>query len=160
MLVRACFSIAALALLLAPAGCGGPSSGACGAGDQNGMSGGTYTFDLTVDDTGFHPLVLSAENDATVTLTITNMGTRPHDFVLQCLPTPNGSGCPAQSCFPGEASVPSVSAIDPGKTVTVTFDTPKPEGIYPFRSDLPGDSPNDVMTDAGEMGFAGQFVVL
>jgi hypothetical protein len=124
------------------------------------MNGGTYTFDLNVDDTGFHPLVLSAENDATVTLTITNTGTRPHDFVLECLPTPNGSGCPAQSCFSAEASVPSVAPIEPGKSVTVTFVTPNVEGIYTFRSDLPGDSPNDVMTDAGEMGFSGQFVVL
>jgi hypothetical protein len=125
------------------------------------MSGGTYTIDLTVDDTGFHPLVLSAQNDAMITLTIHNAGTKPHDFVLGCLATPNGSGCPTQSCFPAtDASIPSVPAIQPGQTVTTTFDTPRPEGIYPFRSDLPGDSPTDVVTDAGEMGFAGQFVVL
>jgi hypothetical protein len=106
-------------------------------GYQDGISGGSYRLALTVTDDGFSPIVLKAQDDATVTLTITNHGTRPHDFTVECIPTPNGEDCPSASCFPDEAMP---GPIAPGDSVTSTFVTPHPEGIYAFHSDLPGDS--------------------
>jgi hypothetical protein len=112
-------------------------SDTCGPGDQDGVAGGSYAFDLTVTDDAFTPTILKAQNDATVTLTLTNSGTKPHDFVVDCLATPNGTGCPTTSCFPAAATIPAVA---PGATATATFVTPLPEGIYVFRSDQPGDA--------------------
>ena len=118
--------------------CGSSSGGdICGPGDQDGVAGGSYAFDLTVTDDAFQPSILKAQNDATVTLTLTNTGTKPHDFVIDCLATPNGNGCPTTSCFPVSAVI---AAVAPGATATATFVTPLPEGIYVFRSDPPGDT--------------------
>jgi hypothetical protein len=110
--------------------------------DSDGINGGDYTFVLTVDDTGFSKNILATQNDAQATITLTNKGTRPHGFQVGCtnvLPAypvlPNG--CPASACFPSNATMPPLA---PGATMTVTFDTPTPDGlIYPFRSDVPGD---------------------
>jgi hypothetical protein len=112
-------------------------SAPCTPGDQDGVSGGVATLDLAVDDTSFTPILLKAQNEATVTLTLANHGTRPHDFVVACLATPNDLGCPATSCFPDAAAIGPVA---PDASVTASFVTPNPEGIYVFHSDLPGDT--------------------
>jgi len=128
--------------------------GACNP-DQNGTTGGVNVIHLTMTDTGFtvgavgngpgEPNI-TTENLAHVMLTITNSGTRPHDFVIQCIATPNTSGCPQQTCFPPEANS---TAIDPGAMKTLDFVTPAHEGAYPFSSDLPGDT-----------ALIGQFVLM
>jgi hypothetical protein len=113
------------------------SGGGCGTGDQDGISGGTYAFDLTVTDDAFAPIILKTQNNATVTLTLTNAGTKPHDFAIDCLPTPNDNGCPATSCFPDASAI---GPVPPDASASTTFVTPNPEGIYTFRSNLPGDT--------------------
>jgi hypothetical protein len=120
------------------------TSGVCGPADQDGVNGGAVALDLTVDDTAFTPIVLEAQNLATVTLTLKNAGTKPHGFAVSCLATPNGRGCPTESCFPDAGAI---APIAPDASATATFVTPNPEGIYVFRSSAPGDS------------VTGQFVV-
>jgi len=143
----------AAALLFAVVRCSDtPGSGSC-AKDQDGLSGGTYTFLLKVSDTAFTPTILSAQNAAQVTLTLENTGSKPHDFVVDCLPTPNSTGCPTESCFPdGGATGP----VAPGATAKTTFVTP-PDGLYVFRSNVGSDS--RVAADGGVTGLAGQFNV-
>ena len=125
----------------------------CAVSDSDGLNGGCYSFDLTVTDTGFSPVILKAQNLALVTLHLTNAGTKPHDFVMGCIPV-SFPGCPAQSCFSSGATVPSLA---PGASASATFATPNPEGIYLFRSDVSGDSQVDA--DGGATGLVGQFVV-
>lgn len=125
----------------------------CAASDSDGLNGGCYSFDLTVTDTGFSPVILKAQNRALVTLHLTNAGTKPHDFVMGCIPV-SFPGCPAQSCFSSGATIPSLA---PGASAVATFATPNPEGIYLFRSDVNGDSQVDA--DGGATGVVGQFVV-
>ena len=119
--------------------CSDPADGEdeCSLDDADGIIGGSYTFEVTVDDAAFAPLVLKAQNDSAVTLRLTNTGSTPHDLTFDCLPTPNDNGCPLESCFPDEANVPVVL---PGESASVTFDTPLPEGIYDFRSSQDGDT--------------------
>jgi hypothetical protein len=92
--------------------------GTCGSADQDGLSGGAVTLDLTVNDDAFSPVILKTQNRAAVTLTLTNAGTRPHDFVVDCLPTPNGNGCPSTSCFPDGGAIGSVppDCVSPGRS--------------------------------------------
>ena len=129
-------------------------SGACSPGDTDGLIGGCFVFDVTVNDQGFSPVILKAQNLGQVTLQLHNAGASPHDFVVDCLPTPNGQGCPAQSCFPAAARIPPLA---PGASATTTFVTPNPEGIYNFRSDVGTDSQDE--SDGGVSGLWGQFVV-
>jgi hypothetical protein len=129
-------------------------AGACQPGDSDGVVGGCYVFEVTVDDTGFSPIILKAQNRSAVALTMTNAGSRPHDFVLGCLPTPNANGCPLESCFPAGANL---AAVPPGGSATAMFVTPNPEGIYNFRSDVGPDS--ELLDDGGVNGLWGQFVV-
>ena len=119
--------------------------------DNDGTNGGSYTIELTVDDTGFTASspdggtkdIISTQNDAQVTLTLTNMGTKPHGFeVLRTSVCPAyadlPAGCSPFASFPSGSTIPP---IEPGKSATVTFDTPTPDGvIYPFISNAPGDS--------------------
>ena len=130
------------------------SSSSCIPSDSDGIVGGCYAFDVTVDDTGFSPIILKAQNLATVTVTLRNTGTRPHDFVIGCIPI-SYPGCPPQQCFSAGANIPSLA---PGQSATATFTTPNPEGIYDFRSDVAGDSQLD-SDDGGVTGIWGQFVV-
>jgi hypothetical protein len=117
--------------------CSSPgASGAC-TSDGDGNQGGSATLDLSVSDTAFTPTILKSQNLAQVTLTLKNTGTKPHDFIVGCVATPNTNGCPTTSCFP-DASV--IGPIPPDASATATFVTPNPEGIYDFRSDLPGDT--------------------
>jgi len=144
-----------LALLFAGANaCGSASKGTCQPDDADGVVGGSeVTFDLTVDDVGFSPAILPAQNMTSVTLNLHNAGTRPHDFVIDCLATPNDNGCPTTSCFPPSASIPTVA---PRATGATTFVTPNPEGLYYFHSDLQGDAVTPCT--AGAQG-CGQFQV-
>jgi hypothetical protein len=113
-----------------------PGAASACSGDADGLQGGNVTLDLEISDTAFSPAILKAENLARVTLTLKNTGTLPHDFVVACIATPNGNGCPATSCFPDGGAI---GPLAPGASTTATFSTPNPEGIYDFRSDLPGD---------------------
>ena len=111
--------------------------------DNDGVNGGSYTFDLTVNDTGFSKMILNSQNDAQVTVTLTNMGTLPHGCEVECTSVtpsyPNlPAGCPSMACFPAGATI---APIAPGATATVTFDTPTPDNlIFPFKSSEPTDS--------------------
>lgn len=119
--------------------------------DNDGINGGSYTIELAVDDTGFLATaadagtkdIIATQNDAQVTLTLTNTGTKPHGFQVGCtsvcpayatLP----AGCSPSACFPSNAAI---APIAPGASATITFDTPTPDGIiYPFTSNEPDDS--------------------
>ena len=132
----------------------GGGGGACKPGDADGIIGGCYAFALTVDDATFTPIILKSQNLGEVTIKLTNNGSKPHDLVFGCIPTPSLNGCPAQSCFPAAANL---APVVPGATASTTFVAPSPEGIYVFRSDVAGDSTSD--TDGGRSGLWGQFVV-
>jgi hypothetical protein len=140
--------------LLAPA-CGDPegSNDPCAPDDADGVIGGSVAFDLTVDEVGFSPTILAAQNKANVTLTLHNAGTKPHSFVIDCMPTPNINGCPTTSCFPASAAI---DAIAPGESGMTAFEVPRSEGIHDYHSDVAGDAPTPCT--AGAPG-CGQFVV-
>lgn len=135
----------ALCLLLALLGCAPTSAGeSCEPDDLDGVVGGDYTFALSVDDAKFSALILKTQNSSDVRLTLENRGTRPHDFRIDCLATPNHDGCPLESCFePGAA----IAELLPGQSGSAHFVTPQVEGIYTFRSTPDGDA------------LLGQFVV-
>ena len=131
-------------------GVGGGDAGdtgddSCMPDDQDGVIGGDNKVLLNVSDTGFavggvnsgstQPNI-AVQNTSNVTLTITNVGTKPHGFHVACRATDLPAGCPQMACFPDEANVP---AIAPGASVTVMFSTPAVEGEYEFTSDEPGD---------------------
>ncbi len=118
--------------------------------DENGLAGGDYIFALTVDDTGFSKPILQTENLAQVTLTLTNMGTKPHGFEIGCIATSAPAGCPTMSCFPAGSTI---APLAPGASATVTFDTPSTEGIYTFKSSEAGDSAVSGLND-------GQFILM
>ena len=127
-------------------GCTSTSGGGGDAGcfpDNDGLNGGDYTFDLTVDDTGFSKTILASQNNSQATLTLTNAGTKPHGFAVGCTSTastyPNApAGCPTTACFPANATI---APLTPGQSQTITFDTPTPDGLlYPFTSNEPNDS--------------------
>ncbi len=144
------------AVLLHCSSSSSPASGGADGGkcfpDSDGITGGSYTIDLVVDDTGFYPSggddagmknVITTQNDATVTLTLKNSGTKPHGFEVECTSVtpayPNlPAGCSTMACF---ASNSTVAPIAPGTSKTITFFTPTPDGLlYPFKSSEPGDS--------------------
>lgn len=129
------------ALVLAGCGDDPVGDGSCTPDDANGIDGddtGPATFIVTVNDDEFAPAILSVENNAEVTLTLTNEGTRAHGFQIDCLPTPNDDNCPLESCFPDEARI---LPIDPGETKTIVFETPLVEGLYTVRSRDQEDTP-------------------
>lgn len=111
--------------------------------DGDGINAGAYTFDLTVDDTGFSKNILTTQNSAQVTLTLENTGTKPHGFKVGCTSVTPAyptvpSGCPTTACFDSNASIPPLA---PGARATITFATPVPDNlIYPFTSNEPADS--------------------
>jgi hypothetical protein len=131
--------------------CTSSASSACFP-DSDGITGGSYTIDLVVDDTGFYPSggddagmrnVLTTQNDATVTLMLKNTGTKLHGFEVECTRVtpafPNlPAGCPTMSCFPSNSII---APIAPGTSTVITFFTPTPDGLlYPFKSSAPDDS--------------------
>jgi hypothetical protein len=123
--------------------------------DTDGLTGGAYTIDLAVDDSGFTSTggddtdggvtrnVIGTQNDARVTLTLTNKGTVAHGFQVGCVSVCGSyprlpAGCSPLSCFPAGSAIPPMA---PGASTTITFDTPTPDGLlYPFSSSAPGDS--------------------
>ena len=117
----------------------------CAPGDADGINGGQVVLAVTVDDTAFSPAILKVQNLASISLTVTNKGTKPHDFAVDCMATPNDLGCPTTSCFPTAASIPSIA---PGASATTSFATPNPEGIYVFRSNVAGDNPDRAVRGA------------
>lgn len=146
------------------AGCGHGSSDNPCVTDQNGVLGQHDVFFLTVTDSAFAvggadsgsmQRNITIENVTTVTLTLQNAGSRPHDFVVLCQPTPNSIGCPMQSCFPPEARIP---AVQPGQSATTMFVAPFKEGAYVFVSDLPGDTQTN--PDGSMTGLVGEFLVM
>lgn len=144
---RVMLALLGCALLRCNGGAGGGSS--C-FDDENGLTGGDYTFVLTVDDTGFSKQILQSENLAQITLTLTNVGTKPHGFEVECIPTSAPPGCPATSCFPDGSTI---APLAPGASTTVTFDTPSVEGIYQFKSTEAGDGAVSGLND-------GQFILM
>jgi hypothetical protein len=112
--------------------------------DNDGVTGVNTpdTFVLTVDDTGFSKMLLTTQNENMVTLTLTNNGTKPHGFAVECTSVtpayPNvPAGCPTQACFPSNSTI---APLAPGKSATVVFETPVPDSlIYPFNSNEPAD---------------------
>jgi hypothetical protein len=131
-------AMAWIGVLVASSGCGNEPGG--GDDDQNGVSGGTYAFAVTVDDVGFSPPIVTTENLAMVTLTLTNAGTKPHGFAIACV---DGR------CFPDAATI---QPLAPHATATTNFATPRYETIYPFRSNAMDDSAE------GDM-HVGQFII-
>jgi hypothetical protein len=134
---------AALAACSSSSGSGaGADGGGCFA-DADGVNGGAYTFDLTVDDTGFSKAILASQNDAQVTITLKNSGTKPHGFEVGCTSVLSAypdlpAGCKTTACFPAGATI---APLAPGASATITFDTPTPDNlIYPFKSSEPADS--------------------
>jgi len=127
-----------LALALTSAACGGDEGegGACEPDDLDGVIGGDATFEVTVDDDAFSPRILTAQNQAHVTLTLTNGGSEARGFFVECLQTPNDDGCPTESCFPDEARL---DPIEPGESLTIEFEVPVVEGAYTIVS-APGES--------------------
>jgi hypothetical protein len=127
----------------------------CDPDDQDGVLGGNNKVLLNVSDSGFavggvmsgstQPNI-AVQNSSSVTLTVTNVGTRPHGFQVACIPTELPAGCPQLSCFPDAANIP---AIAPGDSVTVMFNTPAVEGAYAFTSSA-----------AGDEDLLGQFVLM
>jgi len=163
--------------LLLAAGCSSSSGGgdnaddSCTPGDNDSVAGGPFTALVNVSDTAYSvggvdsgstsPNV-AFENLDTVTLTLTNVGTRPHDLVAQCIPTGLPAMCSLQtSCFPGNPAslagyITIVPSVEPGASMTVTFAAPLVEGAYSFVSDAPGDS----SPDGGISGPMGEFVLM
>jgi hypothetical protein len=151
-------------VLLTTSACAPEAKGSCNPGDENGFVGGVNTVKLSVSDTAFavggvgsnssEPNI-AVENSSTVTLTVTNTGTKPHSFKVACIPSGLPAGCEQMSCFPDAADIP---AIAPGDSVTVTFFTPALEGVYRFFSDEEGDS--SLGGEGNETGLAGEFVLM
>jgi hypothetical protein len=124
--------------------------------DSDGITGGTYTIAIAVTDDGFTSTgsddeggaeagvrnIIATQNDAQVTITVVNDGTKPHGFTVGCASVCSAfptlpEGCSSYACFPAGATIPP---IEPGMTGTATFVTPTPDGIiYPFSSGAPGD---------------------
>jgi hypothetical protein len=133
------WSLMGVGLTVAVLGCSGDSQDGdvCAPDDQDGIVGITATFAVSVSDAAFAPAIIKTQNKSTITLTVTNAGTAPHGFAIDCLSTPNDRGCPATSCFTDAATL---APIAPGASATITFPTPGVEGIYTFRSNGPGDT--------------------
>lgn len=118
--------------------------------DSDGLTGGSYTFELTVTDTGFSKRLLNTQNNAAVTLTLTNAGTTPHGFAVDCVSVLTAfpklpAMCPSTSCFPDGATI---APLAPGATQAITFSTPTTDNvIYPFRSSEPADSAVEGLND-------------
>jgi hypothetical protein len=126
----------------------------CTPDDQDGVIGGKYTVLVSVSDTEFSvggvgsgstQRNITIQNSSEATLTLTNTGTKPHSFVVECIPSGLPPGCEQTSCFPAEANI---APIDPGTSKTTTFEVPVVEGAYPVSSDVAGDD-----------ALVGQFIV-
>jgi hypothetical protein len=95
----------------------GSGAGPCAPSDSDGIVGGCSVFDVTVNDPGFSPFILKAENLGQVTLTLKNTGTKPHDFAVGCVPIAL-AGCPPLQCFPAAAGI---APLAPGDSATTSI---------------------------------------
>jgi hypothetical protein len=140
---------ATMPLCVAATACGSDDDdnqeNACTPDDQDGVIGGKSTVLLAVSDTEFSvggvgsgstQRNITIQNSSQVTLTLTNTGTKPHSFVVACIPSGLPAGCEQTSCFPTEANI---APLEPGASKTTTFTVPAVEGAYPFSSGVPGD---------------------
>lgn len=131
--------------LLVTAACSGDAAvDPCTLEDQDGIIGGKDVFILRVDDAGFSPIILKAQNRSHVTLTLQNNGAEDAGFVIDCLPTPNDDGCSQESCFPSAATI---EPIPSGESETVEFETPEVEGEYVFRAAASDDRSGQFIID-------------
>ena len=105
---------------------------ACGGGASTGSSSGGSALNVTVNATEFKfdPATINATPGQTINLTVKNVGSVQHTFVLK------------------EANVSLT--IDPGKTATQTFTAPATAGTYQYECDIAGHK---------EAGMVGQLVV-
>jgi hypothetical protein len=120
-------SVPGLISLIVTGACGNQSG--LGGDDQDGITGGDVTFEVTVTDDAFKPPILKTQNLANVTLTLANGGTIPHGFSIRCL---------GNKCFPGAAKIPP---LDPSVTQTVKFRVPYAEGLFDFDANTSGKGP-------------------
>jgi FtsP/CotA-like multicopper oxidase with cupredoxin domain len=160
-----CKAMLALGLLAVGAcSSNGDDNDSCNPDDADGIVGGVNTVKVSVSDTAFavggvnsnstEPNI-GVQNSSTVNLTVTNTGTKPHDFKVVCIPSGLPAGCEQTSCFPDMANIP---AIAPGDRVTVTFNTPAVEGTYQFYSDEDGDT--SAGGEGNYTGLVGEFVLM
>jgi hypothetical protein len=110
----------------------GTSSDPCKQPDQDGVVGGDYTFEVAVNETGFTPAILKAQNSGVITLTVRNTGSKAHGFSIECL---NVQGC--TSCFPATAKIDQLAS---GAQKTLKFTAPEQEGIFTIKSEVEGDT--------------------
>jgi len=163
-------SFLSLAGVVCLAHCGSsPSAGSSASGDggdcypdNDGITNVPETVDVVVDDRGFYPgspdsgayadagmkTVIATQNSSTVTFTLTNRGTQPHGFEVECTSVLSvypslPAGCSSTACFPSDSTI---APLAPGATKTVTFVTPVPDNLnYPFKSSAPGDAKNPAL---------------
>ncbi len=104
---------------------------ACGGGASTGGSSNAAPLNVTVTATEFKfdPATINATAGQTINLTVKNIGTVQHTWVL--------------------AAANVKLTIDPGKTATATFTAPA-AGTYQYECDLPGHK---------EAGMIGQLIV-
>jgi hypothetical protein len=120
-------------------------------------------------DSGSTESNISVENLGIITLTLTNTGTKPHDLVVQCIPTGLPAACmKPTSCFdnPDDAgsstpnAVTLIPPLQPGASQTIVVRAPLVEGVYNFISDVPGDA-TTFDADGGVSGtVTGDFVLM
>ena len=181
-------SFASLALVACGRVVATPSTDAPGSSGSKcevfcGLVGCNENVTMTVSDTGFRLGPADSGSDAanivipfsscSITLTLINIGTRPHDLVVGCAPSSLPAGCVQTSCFPNPDDAGSFGAtlvssagpvtliptVQPGASTTVTFEAPVLSGTYPFISDEPGDD-TQFGADGGVTGaLAGAFVL-
>ncbi len=117
-------AMALVAVLLAACG------GGAGGGGSTGGGGSAQTVSMTTTEFKFDPATINATPGQPINLTVKNTGSVQHTFVL------NASNVKL--------------TIDPGKSVTQTFNAPAQAGTYQFECDIPGHK---------EAGMIGQLVV-
>ncbi len=116
-------AIALVAVLLAACG-GGASGGSTGGGGQ------PLNVTVTTTEFKFDPATINAAPGQTINLTVKNNGSVQHTWVQK------------------DSNVSLT--IDPGKTVTKTFNAPSKAGTYAIECDVAGHK---------EAGMTGQLVV-
>ncbi len=114
-------AVSVVAVLLAACG-GGASSG--------GSSAAPLTLTVTTTEFKFDPAVINATPGQTINLTVKNIGSVQHTFVL--------------------ANANVKITVDPGKSVTQTFTAPAAAGTFAYECDIAGHK---------EAGMVGQLIV-
>jgi plastocyanin len=102
----------------------------CGGGASSGGGAAPLTVTVTTNEFKFDPAVINATPGQTVNLTVKNIGSVQHTFVL--------------------ANANVKITVDPGKSVTQTFTAPAVAGTFTFECDVAGHK---------EAGMVGQLIV-